>query len=113
MTGNAPKWINQQVKRLGFNLGIDVDETTTVLAFGKYNHAVNEGIDCVILTHAYIQTGMMNSTALTLDDIARFSALTAKNLNTESCGFLLAAVIRKNNTIFMCHFILRFWGLAN
>ena len=86
MTGNAPKWINQQVKRLGFNLGIDVDETTTVLAFGKYNHAVNEGIDCVILTHAYIQTGMMHSTALTLDDIARFSALTAKNLNTESCG---------------------------
>ena len=87
LTGNAPKWINQQVKRLGFNLGIDVDETTTVLAFGKYNHAVNEGIDCVILTHAYIQTGMMHSTALTLDDIARFSALTAKNLNTESFAF--------------------------
>ncbi len=87
MTGNAPKWINQQVKRLGFNLGIDVDETTTVLAFGKYNHAVNEGIDCVIFTHAYIQTGMMHSTALTLDDIARFSALTAKNLNTESFAF--------------------------
>lgn len=85
--GNAPKWINQQVKRLGFNLGIDVDETTTVFAFGKYNHAVNEGIDCVILTHAYIQTGMMHSTALTLDDIARFSALTAKNLNTESFAF--------------------------
>ena len=113
MTGNAPKWINQQVKRLGFNLGIDVDETTTVLAFGKYNHAVNEGIDCVILTHAYIQTGMMHSTALTLDDIARFSALTAKNLNTESFAFLHAAVGRNTKTIFIFHFILIFLGYGN
>ena len=41
----------------------------------------------MILTHAYVQTGMVNCATLTLDDIARFGVLTAKNLHSESFAF--------------------------
>ena len=53
----------------------------------ELNDAVNKSIDRVILAHAYIFTGMVNCTALTLDDVACLSMLTAKNLNSESCAF--------------------------
>ena len=48
---------------------------------------VYEGIECVVTTHTYVLTGAVNSTALTLDDIACLSKLTTENLNTESLAF--------------------------
>ena len=106
-----PNGLISGVKSSGFNLRIDVDETATVFAFGEDNHTVNESVDGMILAHAYVEAGMMYSTTLTLDDIARFSALTAKNLNTESFAFSLAAVLRTTYTFLMCHFLLRFRGV--
>ena len=64
--------------------GLHVDKLTAVFTLSKYYSAINQSIDGVILAHAYIQTGMVNSTTLTLDDVTGFSILTAKNLNSES-----------------------------
>ena len=58
----------------------------------------------MILTHADVQTRMVYRTALTLNDIACFGVLTAKNLHSESFAFRLTAVLRTTNTFFMCHF---------
>lgn len=64
-----------------------VDELTAILAFGEHYHAVDERVDGVILAQTYIETGMMHGAALTLNDVAGFSKLTAKNLNTQSLAF--------------------------
>ena len=71
--------------RLGY--GLHVDETAAFLAGGEHNHTVNESIDGMILTHAHVQTGMVNCATLTFDNIARFGVLTAKNLHSESFAF--------------------------
>ncbi len=40
----------------------------------------------MVFAHANIFTGVVNCAALTLDDVASLSILTAKNLNSESFG---------------------------
>jgi len=85
-------------------VGSYVDELASILTLGEENNTVNKRIDCVVLTHTHIKTGMMNSTALTLDDVTCLSVLTAKNLNAESFAFRLTSVLRTTYTFFMCHF---------
>ena len=64
--------------------GSYVDETTAVFAFSEENCTVNESVECVVLAHANILTGVVNCTTLTFEDVTCFSVLTAKNLNAES-----------------------------
>ena len=45
------------------------------------NNTVNEGEESVILAHANILTRIVNSTALTNDDVASNASLTTPNLN--------------------------------
>ena len=66
---------------------LDVDKLAAFLTDGKGHYTVNESEESVILTHTYVQTGMMNSTALTLEDVTGFAYLTAENLYTESFAF--------------------------
>ena len=84
--------------------GSYIDEATAFFAAGEYHRAVNERVDGVILTHAYVQAGMMHCATLALDDVASFGELTAKNLNTESFAFRLTAVLGRTYTFLMCHF---------
>ena len=70
--------------------------------------AIHEGVNRVVLAHTYVKTGMVNRATLTLDDIACFGVLTAKNLHSESFAFRLTAVLRTTDTFFMCHFFLLF-----
>lgn len=65
----------------------DVDELTTVAALSEENSAVNQCVKGVVLAHTHVKTGMMNSAALTLEDIASLCILSAENLNTESLAF--------------------------
>ena len=72
---------------LRFALRLNADETASFLTLGEYHCTFNESVESVILTHAYIQTGMMHGSALTFDDIACLGVLTAKNLHSESFAF--------------------------
>lgn len=66
---------------------LHVDESTALFAAGEHNCAVNKRIKGVVLAHTHIQTGVMNCATLTLDDVACFGVLTAKNLYSESFAF--------------------------
>lgn len=67
--------------------GLDVDELAAFFAFSEDNHTVDQCEQCVVLSHAYVETGVMNCTALTLDDVAGFAMLTTENLYSESFAF--------------------------
>ena len=69
-----------------------VDELAAVATFGELNCAVDKGIEGMVFTDTYVQTGVVNCTALAFQDIAGFGILTAENLNTESCGLRRATV---------------------
>lgn len=72
---------------LCFGDGSDVDELAAVLAFGEGYDAVDECVDGVVLAHAYVEAGVVNSAALTFDDIAGFGKLTAEEFHTETFAF--------------------------
>ena len=78
---------NREKFRLCLGDGHNVDELATLATFGEHNDAVDEGIDCVVLAEAYVQTRVMHGAALTFDDVAGFACLTTKNLDTESLAF--------------------------
>ena len=78
-----------------------VDEFAAVFAFCEEDCAVHKGIERVVFADAYVEAGVVGCAALTFDDVAGLGELTTKNFNTESCGFGLAAVLRKNNAIIM------------
>ena len=50
----------------------------------KAQHAVLQGKQRIVAADPDIQTGMVYSATLTLDDVAGFGKLTTENLNTES-----------------------------
>lgn len=64
-----------------------VDETTAVFAYGKHYSAIDKCIEGMILAHAYIEAGVMHCAALTFENVASLSKLTAENLHTESFAF--------------------------
>lgn len=51
-------------------MGLNVDKLATLFAGGEDNNTVDKGEDSVVLTHTHIQTGMVYSATLTLDDIS-------------------------------------------
>ena len=58
------------------------------VVFSYKNHStVDKGIQSVILAHTYVYTRVVNRTALTLDDVSGFNALTTENFNSESLAF--------------------------
>ena len=56
-------------------------ETLVVTTFLEFNNTINESIQSMILTHSNVLSRIVNSTALTDDDITSDTFLTAKNLN--------------------------------
>lgn len=57
----------------------------------------------MVFTHAYIETRVVNSAALTLDDVASLALGATENFNTETFALRFAAVLRTADTFFMCH----------
>ena len=50
--------------------GLHVDELATLFAGGEHHDSVYESEESVILTHTDIQTGMVNCSTLTFDDVS-------------------------------------------
>jgi hypothetical protein len=57
------------------------DEAAVLTAFVEFHHAVDEGIERVVTTHANILAGVVGGAALTDNDVAGDALLTTKNLN--------------------------------
>ena len=68
-------------------MGLNVDKLAAFFTGGEYYYAVNEGEEGVVLTHAYVETGVVNGATLTLDDIASFAFRTTEDFHTESFAF--------------------------
>ena len=83
--------------------GRNVDETATVATLGEEDCAVDQCVDCVVLAHAYVEAGVVDSAALALDDIAGLGELAAEDFNAESFAFRLTAVLRTTDAFLMCH----------
>lgn len=54
---------------------------------GEDNGAVNESVESMVFAHPHVQAGVVNRTALTLDDVACLSLLATENFHTESFAF--------------------------
>ncbi len=83
--GNSPliffKAVYDRFFALSFSFGSYRNDATIALAAVESNNTVNESEERVILAHAYILTRVVNSTALTHDDVASHAGLTTPNLN--------------------------------
>lgn len=72
---------------LSFCEGLNVDELSASFALCEHYCAINESIQSMVFTDAYIEAGMMYGATLALEDVAGFSMLTTENLNAESFAF--------------------------
>ena len=69
---------------------VDVGVTSAVL---ELYSTINQGIEGVVLAHAYVLARTVLGTALTADDVTGLGKLTTKNLHAEAFAFALAAVL--------------------
>ena len=83
-----------------------VDELAAVATFGELNCAVDKGIEGMVFTDTYVQTGVVNCTALAFQDIAGFGILTAENLNTESFALRQATRVCTSAAIFFLQIVI-------
>ena len=67
---------------LSFSLGHYGNNTAVACSALKVYNTINECEEGVILTHANVLARVVNSTALTHDDVTSDTLLTAPNLNT-------------------------------
>ena len=67
--------------------GLYVDELTTFLACSEEYSTVDEGEEGVVFTHTYIQSRVVLSATLTLDDVAGLAFAAAEDLYTKSFAF--------------------------
>ena len=68
-------------------MGLHVDELAAFLTGGEHYNAVYEGEESVVLTHAYVKTGVVYCATLALDDIAGLAVGTTEDFHTESFAF--------------------------
>ena len=68
-------------KNLSFSFGRNGNYAAVAIAAMEGNHAVNECVKRVVLTHTHVLSGIVNRTALANDDVAGNAGLSAPNLN--------------------------------
>ena len=66
---------------------LNVDELAAFFAFSEDNYTIDKGENSMVLTHANVQTRVVNCATLTLDDVTGFAVLTTENLYSESFAF--------------------------
>lgn len=64
-----------------------IDILAAFLTGREHHDTVDEGIQRVVLAHAYIATRMVSRAALTLDDVTGYAAAAAGDLNAEAFAF--------------------------
>src|SRR5690606_6673890 len=84
----------------------------SVVCFLSENYfTVNQCVQSVVFTHAHVFTRVVLRTSLSYDDVASNCCLSSENLHSQSFGMRLSTVFGTTNSFFVCHFILRFFGL--
>ena len=66
---------------------LNIDKLAAAFTFCKVDCTVYQRKQCVVLTHANIQTRMVNCATLTFDDVACFSKLTTEDFDAQSFAF--------------------------
>lgn len=66
---------------------MNVDKLTSFLAHCEHNHSVDKGEESVILSHTYIEAGMMLCTSLTLENVSGAAVGASENFHTQSFAF--------------------------
>jgi hypothetical protein len=64
-----------------YGQGRDGNVRPVVASLPEYHAAVNQGIEGMVATHAYVFARMMLCASLTDQNISRFAGFAAKNLN--------------------------------
>ena len=60
---------------------------------GEFHGAVNKGIEGVVLSHAYVEVGVVDGASLADDDVAGLNDLTAEFLESESFAMRFTTVL--------------------
>lgn len=68
-------------------MGLDVDELAPLLAGREHYYSVDESEESVVFTHTYVQTGVVLSAALALQDVAGLAVRTSENFDSEAFAF--------------------------
>lgn len=68
-------------------MGLHVDELAAILTCGESYYTIDKGEEGMILTHTDVETGMVNSATLALEDVTGFAVRSTKNFHTESFTF--------------------------
>ena len=66
---------------------LDVDILASLLTGSEHHYPVDEGEECVVLTHAYVEARVMLSATLALDDVAGLALAATEYFHTESFAF--------------------------
>lgn len=69
------------------SVGLHVDKLAALFSCGEYHYTVYQCEKSVVLTHAYIQAGMVLCASLAFEDIAGFAFRAAEDLHTKSFAF--------------------------
>ena len=84
------------------------DERLTLSLLGEDYRTVYQSEEGMVFADTYILTRIVNSAALTDDDVACLSELTTEKFDAESFAFRLTAVLGTTYTFFVCHVSLNF-----
>ena len=68
-------------------MGLNVDKFSAFFTGRENYNAIDQRDESVVLTHAYIKTGVMLGATLTLDDIACFAVATPEDFDAEAFAF--------------------------
>ena len=64
-----------------------VDKFATLFAGCEYDSTIDKCEESVVFTHTDVETGMVNSATLTLDDVSCFAEGATEDFHTESFAF--------------------------
>jgi hypothetical protein len=82
-------------------VGVNAYTSSAVCDVLELNLALNQCEQGIILTAAYVHTGMDVSASLADDDVAGDYVLTVSSLNTKSLGLAVTTVLGRTYTFFM------------
>ena len=102
-------------KALGFRLFLLGEyryEGTVFTAFLEVHYSVAESEEGMVFTHSHVLTGVVDSAALTNDDVASDAFLTAKYFHAQAFAFGFTTIAGTTDTFFMSHNILFLKGLT-
>lgn len=66
---------------------LNIDKFATLLTCCEHYCSVDKGEESVVFTHTYVETGMVNCSTLTFEDVSCLAVGTTEDFHTESFAF--------------------------